>query len=1258
MQAVAIHIRPLLAGTTTRVDIRVADGPNADAFALMGQEWEPAINRRPALSQELMSPDLDGRVQAGRAAFEILLGAIHSQQFPATLIWRGAPVEIFGEASEQDAGAAPDFTGTITGARLDNDFNVLSLDAEVSTTLMDVNYLTLEFDGSGGLGGDAAKRGTLRPAGMGVCKNCEPVWFDETRNIGQIDGYGNLISVQGCYEGRSSLGAAVGDYATYALLAAAIDAHTVPPGRWATCIAQGLIGLGAPPAGRPTVDATFGTNRPGAMMRRILETHAGIDPGVIITADFNALDATVNRPVHYWTKDQRNVKDLVERIAGSCNATPVVTFQGKITVTRGIGGANAGTINRDGSTDPRVLNWRAAEADAPWWQLKARAARPGVVMSRDEINYIDTIVDRGLYNAATVYRAGNLVWLADKSSWLYTNLTPGSGNAPPAAGAFPAANAWWTQQSQRLVPEDIGALSPSDIPLIYDAMDYATLADFLAAWNVFSGLGEMSTIATVDTGGAAVRVGNNAGNDLMEAVHRTRIPYSPGNLYRIKFDFEAEAGALTATYLGVACYDVNGNNLTTDYGTYAYIALTTSTNTIVGTRKSYYGYCRGTANVGAGNNVGQINSNSPAAPTRLPTGTVEIAPLFLANFPNGGSSGQVVFHEVDLAKVTDNSITPKGPWSNVVTYAANEGVTSAEGRFFASKASGNLNHQPPITATDDAYWYLVSDKGSNGASSFTLVNRANCYVTPNSAEKISGSFNTWDASADILEGYPGDCQVTGRVVNFGHHTMIGLTKDPTVSSSYDTIDFAAYCAGTGEFQVYENGVYRGVFGSIATGDFYGARKRGSVIEYLVNGEVRHTSATPVLVSDKYFADTAIFEIGAKIDNITFGPVGSDGNWTDLRFMRSFAKPALPAGNDPAGWEDSDPGGQGALWFTRGRKTFPDSANPVGILLGTWSDPAQFVSVDRGVWNATDTYYETNTVRYDSGNGFGTYVATAQNTNNPPSGTGQPNAWWDVVAAPGGQGAPATPPSGFGTAGSPQIINIPSSTGAVNLRTLADNAGYTGMSDAHIEFRAPNGVIARGLAGQMAIDTGTWPTASYTISIGIVVQNGGSLWGGGGTGGEGRHNNGIAGQAGGDAVYLRCDMARGITINLGGQIKGGGGGGGGGAGISIGFPEPATLGGGGGGGGVPFGPGGAGDPTATENFPQDGGTATNAAVGAGGNGDSAGNGGNGGNFATAGQPGGNYSSKVGGAGGAAGYAVRKNGFVCVVVNNGTLAGAVA
>lgn len=481
MRSVLIHLRPLDPSTNARVDVRVGDCASSDDYGLLGQQWEPAIGRRPTLTMELMGPEIDGRVQVGKAKFEVLLAEIKTVASPQTLVFKGAPVTILLAEAEQDLGDTPEFSGVITSAILNLDTLVLAIDAEVSTDLIDKPLLTAEFDGSGGIGGDAAKRGVLKPFGFGQVFNIQPVWFDETRNIGMIDGYGGCLSIDWLGEGLSSFGARVADYATYAALAAAIDSDAIKPGQWGTCVAQGLVGLGAPPVAPIGVHASFLANRTGSAMRRIMEVMGGVPVGRIDTSAFSAIDTTVDRAVHYWTSEQRQIRDLLEALAGAVNATPLVTFQGRITVTRATGGAVAATLDRSGEQEPRVLDWRIADAPTPYRQMKSRAARPANVLSRAEVRFVDTLEDKGLWNINTVYRAGQIVWLSDKSSWLYTSLTPAAGHFPPAGsgGAFPRSDGYWTEQTGPL-----GALAQQDVA------DYLTQVGGVGKPELFATAGE------------------------------------------------------------------------------------------------------------------------------------------------------------------------------------------------------------------------------------------------------------------------------------------------------------------------------------------------------------------------------------------------------------------------------------------------------------------------------------------------------------------------------------------------------------------------------------------------------------------------------------------------------------------------------------------------------------------------------------------------------------------------------------------------
>ncbi|MBK8198176.1 MAG: RHS repeat protein [Acidobacteria bacterium] len=232
----------------------------------------------------------------------------------------------------------------------------------------------------------------------------------------------------------------------------------------------------------------------------------------------------------------------------------------------------------------------------------------------------------------------------------------------------------------------------------------------------------------------------------------------------------------------------------------------------------------------------------------------------------------------------------------------------------------------------------------------------------------------------------------------------------------------------------------------------------------------------------------------------------------------------------------------------------------------------------------------------------------------------------------------------------QTIQV-TGTGPVNLRSLANAAGYNGTQDANVVFEVGNGVTITGAGGGIAVDTGTWPGSPYTITLSLVVKTGGILRGGGGSGGAGGTPGN--GSAGGDAVYCRHPIT--ITIQSGAQVRGGGGGGGGASSVEEGFPEPEYRPGGGGGGGAPNGGGGAGDSGAGI-----GASGTTSGGGAGGWGINGGvNGGAGGTYGVAGSNGQGWfsPSAPGGTGGAAGYCIRKNGHSVPVTNNGTTSGTI-
>jgi peptidoglycan hydrolase CwlO-like protein len=416
-------------GSGSRAPIYLADGPSPNTYGIAGYSWEPAVSDRPAISMDIGTPQVDGKIRAGRATFSIIKANVRSVDINA-LYLRSAPVRIYASMAEDLDLTKPEFDGRITSVRESEDGFTLFISAEVWTSDLEKPLLNSDFSGLGGINGDISLRGTLRPAGFGAKENIPPVWFDLTDNIGQIDGYGNTLAITRLMEGASDMGPRVDDYPTYAALKAAIVAKVIGPGQWGTCVAQGLVGLGSPPAGVITANATFGSNRIGQICRRIITTHAGVDVSRVDVAAFDAVDVALPYAVSYWTSSQRTVLDLFEKLALSAISTPLVTLQNRISISRAVTGAPVGTLDCSGAQEPRVTTSQTAELSAPYTAIKARSARPAAVLSIDQVFFIDDLIEVGVFEVDATYYAGNIVTMANGSRWLFISETPKAGSVP------------------------------------------------------------------------------------------------------------------------------------------------------------------------------------------------------------------------------------------------------------------------------------------------------------------------------------------------------------------------------------------------------------------------------------------------------------------------------------------------------------------------------------------------------------------------------------------------------------------------------------------------------------------------------------------------------------------------------------------------------------------------------------------------------------------------------------------------------------
>jgi hypothetical protein len=440
------RIEPLKLSDGTRPMIRLSSSARIDAAGYGGEVWWPAITRKPILSMQLFDPSF-GAGRTGGASLEINVGTLLKMD-PAALSyrWSGARVRLY--TYDGDAAVALIFDGKAD--RFENRDGKIVLEAIVDERRFQVPVLTATYLGTGGIEGGADLKGRLKPLALGWPKVVEPVLIDVVNNVYQVSGYGPVQGTTALYERASSFGASIGDVGSYA----ALVSLTIPPGRWATCNASGLVRLGAPAAGVITCDVQ-GDNEGGALWRRtpgriidLLLSRAGLWPTFVNNVSTDALHAAVPRNISIYLDSQTTVLDLAREIAAQCNYVAGVSWTGKLFVSAAGLVSPAITAEVPALRRPVALKTVEKDTQGPFWRIEFQGERCWRVHRADEIAFYSEILDKGDFGPSETYREGNIVTSADGSRWIYVNPTPTSGNVPPTWPT--ASNAFWSNHTPPL----------------------------------------------------------------------------------------------------------------------------------------------------------------------------------------------------------------------------------------------------------------------------------------------------------------------------------------------------------------------------------------------------------------------------------------------------------------------------------------------------------------------------------------------------------------------------------------------------------------------------------------------------------------------------------------------------------------------------------------------------------------------------------------------------------------------------------------
>jgi hypothetical protein len=128
--------------------------------------------------------------------------------------------------------------------------------------------------------------------------------------------------------------------------------------------------------------------------------------------------------------------------------------------------------------------------------------------------------------------------------------------------------------------------------------------------------------------------------------------------------------------------------------------------------------------------------------------------------------------------------------------------------------------------------------------------------------KINGNPNSWDAGIYSQQSYTGGCILSFRPATTDAYMMIGINgssqSDPVGSPSYQSLDYAFYCAGQSDDRIliYESGKSIKEVGKFTTSTVFTIKYDGSQIHYYVDGDEVHTTVAPS-TSMKFHMDSSI-----------------------------------------------------------------------------------------------------------------------------------------------------------------------------------------------------------------------------------------------------------------------------------------------------------------------------------------------------------------------------------------------------------------
>ena len=465
-----------------------------------GEEWKPRLTMPYRRGTQVF----DGGFQDQPDDFAALEFALSKgdSALPLTgMVWDGRRVRIWrGAVGQNTAAMELMFDGTAV--------QVSGNKKRIAVTLkgpnLDAPVLQDSYAGTGLAEGPAELKGTLKPMLIGTGMNLEPTYVNRALGIFQYHAYGNLVgyapdpTVLNVYDSGSQLGTTIGDYATYAALAAAV----VPAGRFATCNALGMGRHGGDITGILTIDArgAISGGLAGDILYYLTYTRAGLAGGKIEDTDLVWLNGQVPHAQDIYITEQETIEELCRRLMLTLGGYVWYTNAGRFTV---------GLVRRGGASTIALNRLNIAEGSrflgtsSPVYKRRQGYQRSWRKHSYSEVRTPKEINPRGAWNAAPnpVYQYYDKVE-HENASWVYTASVAGNAAEP---GDDPAVWTLFTTNGAAIVDSATTPAGPVEGLLWRNTTTglfswfhngvWTSIADITAA-NIAAGFSGQAPVAT------------------------------------------------------------------------------------------------------------------------------------------------------------------------------------------------------------------------------------------------------------------------------------------------------------------------------------------------------------------------------------------------------------------------------------------------------------------------------------------------------------------------------------------------------------------------------------------------------------------------------------------------------------------------------------------------------------------------------------------------------------------------------------------